>query len=128
MKRVLAVDAGNSKTIAIVAASDGTVLGAGRGGCGDISAPPGPEAALHQIDMAVQSAMDASQTRLGDVAVGYFSMAGADWRATKSSLEPIAGPLLLALETMHGKVTSAHRKRCAKTMPALSFFQTTGAL
>ena len=36
MQCVLAVDGGNTKTIAIVAALDGTILGAGRGGCGDI--------------------------------------------------------------------------------------------
>src|SRR5947208_6214425 len=36
MQCVLAVDGGNTKTIAIVAALDGTIQGAGRGGCGDI--------------------------------------------------------------------------------------------
>ena len=33
---VLGVDAGNSKTVALVAGPDGEVLGAGRGGPGDI--------------------------------------------------------------------------------------------
>jgi N-acetylglucosamine kinase-like BadF-type ATPase len=36
MRCVLAVDGGNTKTIALVAALDGTILGAGRGGCADI--------------------------------------------------------------------------------------------
>ena len=36
MQCVLAVDGGNTKTIALVATLDGTILGAGRGGCGDI--------------------------------------------------------------------------------------------
>lgn len=36
MQCILAVDGGNTKTISIVAALDGTILGAGRGGCGDI--------------------------------------------------------------------------------------------
>src|SRR5436305_11603111 len=41
MQCVLAVDGGNTKTIAIVATLAGTILGAGRGGCGDIyNAPP----------------------------------------------------------------------------------------
>lgn len=35
MQCVLAVDEGNTNTIALVAALDGTILGAGRG-CGDI--------------------------------------------------------------------------------------------
>src|SRR5205807_1808836 len=38
MESVLAVDGGNTKTIALVASLDGTILGAGRGGCGDIYA------------------------------------------------------------------------------------------
>jgi N-acetylglucosamine kinase-like BadF-type ATPase len=36
MHAVLAVDGGNTKTIALVAALDGTILGAGHGGCSDI--------------------------------------------------------------------------------------------
>ncbi len=36
MQCILGVDGGNTKTIALVAALDGTILGAGRGGCGDI--------------------------------------------------------------------------------------------
>src|SRR5438105_4774145 len=42
MQCVLGVDGGNTKTVALVAALDGTILGAGRGGCGDIyNARPG---------------------------------------------------------------------------------------
>ena len=40
MQYVLGVDGGNTKTIALVAALDGTILGAGRGGCGDIYNAP----------------------------------------------------------------------------------------
>src|SRR6185312_1179927 len=36
MSYVLGVDAGNTKTVALVARLDGTVVGAGRAGCGDI--------------------------------------------------------------------------------------------
>ena len=36
MPYVLAVDGGNTKTIAMVATADGAILGAAHGGCGDI--------------------------------------------------------------------------------------------
>src|SRR2546426_11971918 len=40
MHYVLGVDGGNTKTIALVASLDGAILGAGRGGCGDIYNAP----------------------------------------------------------------------------------------
>jgi N-acetylglucosamine kinase-like BadF-type ATPase len=74
---VLGVDAGNTKTIALVARPDGTILGAGRGGCGDIY--PAGEAALGAVDDAVAAALGAAGARPADLLVGAFSMAGADW-------------------------------------------------
>jgi N-acetylglucosamine kinase-like BadF-type ATPase len=86
MQCVLAVDGGNTKTIALVAALDGTILGAGRGGCGDIyNADVGIEwqdsatAAVANIEYAVQSALQAAQVNASDLMTGVFSMAGADW-------------------------------------------------
>src|SRR5260370_41961403 len=85
MECVLAVDGGNKKTIALVAALDGTILGAGRGGCGDIyNAEPGTEwpdsaaAAVANIEYAVLSALEAAQIKASDLLAGVFSMAGAD--------------------------------------------------
>ncbi len=86
MQYVLGVDGGNTKTIALVAAFDGTILGAGRGGCGDIyNADPGTDwpdsaaAAVANIEYAVQSALQAAQVEASDLVTGVFSMAGADW-------------------------------------------------
>ena len=86
MQCVLAVDGGNTKTIALVAALDGTILGAGRGGCGDIyNAEPGttwPDsaaAALANIEYAVMSALQAAHVKASDLVTSVFSMAGADW-------------------------------------------------
>src|SRR5438105_13384200 len=86
MHHVLAVDGGNTKTIALVAALDGTIVGAGRGGCGDIyNAQPGPkgtnstEAALANIEYAVISALHSAHVKASDLLTGVFSMAGADW-------------------------------------------------
>src|SRR5690349_281707 len=69
MTYLLGVDGGNTKTIALVARPDGTVVGAGRGGCGDIYGVAGPAGAIAEIERAVLAAL----------AAGAFSLAGADW-------------------------------------------------
>ncbi len=79
MDFVAGVDGGNTKTIALVATLDGTVMGYGRGGIGDIySLPRG----IHTIP-AVEQAMDAALSQAAITArqllAGAFSMAGADW-------------------------------------------------
>lgn len=86
MQCVLAVDGGNTKTIALVASLDGTILGAGRGGCGDIYAaeagtkwPDSAAAAVANIESAVRSALQAAQIDTSDLVTGVFNMAGADW-------------------------------------------------
>jgi N-acetylglucosamine kinase-like BadF-type ATPase len=86
MHCVLSVDGGNTKTIALVASLDGTILGAGRSGCGDIyHAQPsgGPEAsaqtALAHIAEAVHRALNMADAQPADLAAAVFNMAGADW-------------------------------------------------
>ncbi|GCE48858.1 N-acetylglucosamine kinase-like BadF-type ATPase [Thermosporothrix hazakensis] len=80
MKCVLAVDGGNTKTIALVAALDGTILGYGRGGCGDIYNSGGDiKESLANIDYAVTTALRMAQAEPADLVSGVFNMAGADW-------------------------------------------------
>jgi len=86
MHYVLGVDGGNTKTIALVASLDGAILGAGRGGCGDIyNAPTSTEwrdstsAAIANVEYAVTSALDAAHIRPSDLVTSVFGMAGADW-------------------------------------------------
>lgn len=89
MTFILGVDAGNSKTIALVSRLDGTIIGAGRGGCGDIydslgaygklSATDTANAALSAVDDAVQAALRQAGVNVGNLMAGAFSMAGADW-------------------------------------------------
>lgn len=86
MHCVLGVDGGNTKTLALVAALDGTILGRGRAGCGDIyNAPPTPEspdsasAAVANIEQAVMEALRQAQAQPSDLLAGVFNMAGADW-------------------------------------------------
>ena len=81
MTYLLGVDGGNTKTIALVARDDGTILGAGRGGCGDIYGAATPEAAVDQIAYAVDSALQGAGVSSADIAFGGFSLAGADWHA-----------------------------------------------
>ncbi len=84
MRYVLSVDGGNTKTIALVASLDGTILGTGRGGCGDIynaraNGKTPADAAIANIEHAVRGALQAAQVAASDVVASVFSMAGADW-------------------------------------------------
>lgn len=86
MPYVLGVDGGNTKTVALIASLDGTILGAGRGGCGDIyNAPAGTlwpdsaSAAIANIEYAVNAALDAAGIKAADLVTSVFNMAGADW-------------------------------------------------
>jgi N-acetylglucosamine kinase-like BadF-type ATPase len=80
MDFVLGVDGGSTKTIALVARRDGTIVGVGRRGCSSIyNAGMTEQAALGEAEQAVRAALDAGGVRPGDLAAGVFSMCGADW-------------------------------------------------
>lgn len=77
MSCVLGVDAGNSKTVALVADPSGRVLGWGRGGGGDIYASEG--VAVAAVVGAVEGALAAARRRAGDLSAACLSLVGADW-------------------------------------------------
>src|SRR5436190_14368272 len=84
MEWVLAVDGGNTKTIALVATLDGKIAGAGRAGCGDIynaraQGKTSEEAAFSNIACAITDALQTAQATPSDLAASAFGMAGADW-------------------------------------------------
>src|SRR5437867_13141847 len=79
MTYILGVDGGNTKTIALVARIDGMIVGAGRGGCGDIYGPAGPAGAIAEIERAVLAALANASAHAAALAAGAFSLAGADW-------------------------------------------------
>ena len=79
MKYVLGVDAGNTKTIALVANTDGEILGYGRSGCGDIYGAMSEAAALAAISEAVNAALVHAGIAKAQLAFAVFSAAGADW-------------------------------------------------
>jgi len=83
---VLGVDAGNSKTIALVARCDGAIVGTGRGGCGDIYGAASAQAALDAVGDAVGGALRMAGIAADALAAGTFSMAGADWPEDYASL------------------------------------------
>jgi N-acetylglucosamine kinase-like BadF-type ATPase len=76
---LLGVDGGNTKTIAIVARRDGTVVGVGSAGCGDIHNAPDPEEGLAEIHRACAAALASAGARADGLAAAAFSLAGADW-------------------------------------------------
>jgi len=78
MTHVLGLDAGNTKTVALVAQLDGTIVGSGRGGCGDIYGAGSPEAAMANIDVALAGALRGPFVA-GGLQATCCSMAGADW-------------------------------------------------
>ena len=87
MKFVLGVDGGNTKTLALVARADGVIIGKGRAGCGDIYGAKSPEAAITEIERAVDAALKEAGIAPADLTAGAFSLAGADWSEDFSLLE-----------------------------------------
>ncbi|MDH2443210.1 BadF/BadG/BcrA/BcrD ATPase family protein [Amnibacterium sp. CER49] len=75
----LGVDAGNSKTVALVATADGTVLGWGRAGIGDIYGGYGAERAADEVCAAAGQALRMAGAAPGDVRRAAFRLAGVDW-------------------------------------------------
>ncbi|HMO60320.1 MAG TPA: BadF/BadG/BcrA/BcrD ATPase family protein, partial [Roseiflexaceae bacterium] len=87
MDLILGVDGGNTKTLALVVRCDGTIVGAGRAGCGDIYGAVSPAAAIAEIEQAVEEALAAAGVVAADLVAGAFSLAGADWPEDFALLE-----------------------------------------
>ena len=76
---VLAVDGGNTKSIAVVTDRDGHVLAAAHGGCTDIYGATSLSAAHDELEAIVGSALATAHATPDDIAAAVFSLAGADW-------------------------------------------------
>lgn len=76
---VLAVDAGNSKTMAVVADDNAEILGVGRAGCGDIYSESGEEAAIQSVLAAVSTALGGAGIEASALESAAFHLAGVDW-------------------------------------------------
>ncbi len=75
----LGIDAGNSKTLAVVADSTGRILGCARGGVGDIYAAGGSEPAVRVVAELVDEVLDRAGARRDHLRSAAFRLAGIDW-------------------------------------------------
>lgn len=75
----LGVDAGNSKTAALVSTASGEVVGAGRSGCGDIYGAPTPEAAVDEVLSAIGQALAQAGADASALRGAAYRLAGVDW-------------------------------------------------
>ena len=87
MSPVLAVDGGNTKTIAVVADAGGRALGTGRGGCSDIYNTSTPADAIDAIVAAATDALARAEVLGPEIEAAAFSLAGADWPEDFTLLE-----------------------------------------
>ncbi|HHY98901.1 MAG TPA: ATPase [Firmicutes bacterium] len=78
MSFVLGVDGGGTKTYAVVADENGTILSLGKGGPSNHQSI-GVEKATEEIAKAIQEALDGARLRSDDIAVGFLALAGADF-------------------------------------------------
>lgn len=76
-RRYLGVDAGNSKTVAVVCDGDGTVLGWGRSGNGDVYGT-GEQLAVAHVLAATRDALAAAGGP-AELRAAAFCLAGVDW-------------------------------------------------
>lgn len=72
----LGLDAGNSKTVALVADETGRVVGRGRGASGDIYSAPDAEG---EVERALRSALRNAGIDVAQVDHAAFRLAGVDW-------------------------------------------------
>lgn len=77
--RFLAVDAGNSKTLALVVDAEGAVLGRGRGGNGDIYGAASVDEALAAVFGAADAALADAGIASAEVVGAAFCLAGVDF-------------------------------------------------
>jgi len=75
----LGVDAGNSKTVALVCDATGAVRGAARTGIGDIYGAPSAAAAVDAVVTAVRTALGDAGVGAAAVSGAAFRLAGVDW-------------------------------------------------
>ncbi len=73
----LGLDAGNSKTVALVSDAGGCIRGWGRGGSGDIYVSE--EGALRSVKHAAETALELAGLAPSDLEASCFSLVGADW-------------------------------------------------
>ncbi len=77
--QVLAVDGGNTKTIAVIAKASGQVSGVAQGGCTDVYGATNAGTAFAELARVVDLALSSASAPQASVEAAVFSLAGADW-------------------------------------------------
>ena len=102
--RFVGVDAGGTKTHALVADESGEVLGVGRAGTGNWEGV-GLDGALAALRQAVGEALSAARTSPREVTAAGYGLAGLDWPSDEARLRPLveelglSGPSVLVNDT-----------------------------
>ena len=102
--RFVGVDAGGTKTHALVADESGEVLGVGRAGTGNWEGV-GLDGALAALRQAVGEALAAARTSPQEVTAAGYGLAGLDWPSDEARLRPLveelglSGPAVLVNDT-----------------------------
>lgn len=94
MTYVLGIDAGATKTFALVADGEGHVLGFGRGGPGNHQGP-GLAAAMASVETAGRAALAAAKLDAEEIAIVSCGLAGADLPEDFAMLQPALEQLRL---------------------------------
>lgn len=91
----LGVDAGGTKTHALVATSKGQILGRGHAGCGNWEGV-GLEAAGAAIKQAVEAALAQAGAAHNSIAASGFGLAGLDWPSDEGRLGALVASIGLS--------------------------------
>ncbi|MFO7171196.1 MAG: BadF/BadG/BcrA/BcrD ATPase family protein [Chloroflexota bacterium] len=84
----LGIDAGGTKTLALVADGAGRVLGSGRAGTGNWESV-GLEGAFQAFDRAASEALRSAGLRPADLSAAGYALAGLDWPSDEGRLAPL---------------------------------------
>ncbi|GAB4202321.1 MAG: BadF/BadG/BcrA/BcrD ATPase family protein [Roseiflexaceae bacterium] len=88
----LGVDAGGTKTYALIADASGRALGWGAAGTANWEAV-GLEGARAAIAAALEGALSAAGLRVGDLCAAGYGLAGLDWPSDEERLRPVIASL-----------------------------------
>ena len=89
---VLGIDAGASKTHAVLTDESGAVLGTGRAGGANWEFVE-LEGAREALASAINQAVTGAGIKAGDIAAGGFGLAGLDWPSDEERLQPVIDSL-----------------------------------
>ncbi len=92
LRYYLGVDAGGTKTHALIADSTGRIHGAGRAGTGNWESV-GLDGALHSLAQALDDALSSAGVRKADLCGAGYGLAGMDWPSDEPRLLPVLDQL-----------------------------------